>query len=226
MIRAGTRLPPDERAELASTLLSAYAYLMDIAGFQTGSSVVPKAVMARARADLGGFPGLVNSLDARDSLAALYGSHAAPLHADYWASAAGDTSHPARGRYALVFFNVSRDMMPALRRLAARGVDVTLVRGMRGHFRGQGPLDADAEARALQTYYLQELALPGTLALVVSQYDHLPDGRRVRRANASQRSYQVRQGAQGVLVDPQGIIRYIVTHWRSWTELDIEAAMR
>jgi len=127
---------------------------------------------------------------------------------------------------SLVIFSASRDNAPALRRLAARGLDITLVVGTRGHFQGRGPLEADSEAVMLQRHYSRDLGVPGTVAITASDYDRMFDGRRVRRPSENETVYAVRSGVWGVLVDRHGIIRRVYGRWMPWTERQIEEAIQ
>jgi len=226
MIAAGKVMTADDRLDLAGSLLAAYLYLFDIAGMQTGIAPGPRAVLARARADIGSYPAVAPTLSARTPIAGLYGAPASKIRARYWSGAVGDTVRPAVGKLSLVIFSASRDNAPALRRLAARGLDITLVVGTRGHFQGRGPLEADSEAVMLQRHYSRDLGVPGTVAITASDYDRMFDGRRVRRPSENETAYAVRSGVWGVLVDRHGIIRRVYGRWMPWTERQIEEAIQ
>jgi hypothetical protein len=51
----------------------------------------------------------------------------------------------------------------------------------KGYFRGRGMFTPDVEVKQLCSHFVDELHLPGTLAVTETQFDTIPDGRRTAK---------------------------------------------
>ncbi len=228
-IAAGRELSEHDRIEFSSYLVNAYRYLAEAEGDRTGDAAAPRAVIARARTDIGKIRHVDAMLNGYDSVFARYGTKAPRIVASRWIGAAGDTIHPAMGKLSLLNFQPYRWTIPATRRLARAagdGADVAFVRGTIGYFRDLGPLSTDAEVRELTRYFTSDLIVPGPVAITETQYEILPDGRRVSQPTPNDRAYGTEHGATIVVVDRQGIIRRIWLYWDNDYEPRIAATLR
>jgi hypothetical protein len=155
-------------------------------------------------------------------LATVLDQPAKPVRAQYWLGATGDTIHPIHGRPALIAFLPRRKDIPVLRRLAARfpDLDITIVRPTQGFFRGDGMLTPTEECERLHEYYFDSLGFHGTVAVEVTDYTYIPDGRRQAQPTPGQRDYADVGGM--VVVDPQGIIRRVYGELSGPTEGKVE----
>ena len=215
-IKTGKDLNEHDRSEYAFSLLSAYQYLADAEGDRTGEAAAPRAVLARASADLGKLPRIAPAIASYDTLYSRYGTKGPAVFADLWIAAAADTVHPRPGKVSILNFMPSRPTIPATRRLARAigdSVDVALVRATVGYFRGLGPLTLATEVPVVRKYFVDELNIASSLAITETHYHTIADGRRVRDPNANDRAYQTRQGTSIVVLDRQGIIRRIWLFW-------------
>jgi hypothetical protein len=93
-----------------------------------------------------------------------------------------------------------------LRRLhdqyAARGVDIVGMLATQGFFRTQLEAKPADEAAKLDDWYRTYLKLPVTLAVEISQFGRLPDGRRKNTPAVNRRNYD--HGVHGVLIGKDG----------------------
>lgn len=213
-IKTGKDLNEHDRSEYAFSLLSAYRYLADAEGDRTGEAAAPRAVLARASADLGKLPHIAPAIARYDTLYSRYGTKGPAVFADLWIAAAADTVHPRPGKVSILNFMPSRPTIPATRRLARAigdSVDVALVHATVGYFRGLGPLTFATEVPEVRKYFVDELNIASSLAITETHYHTIADGRRVRDPNANDRAYRTGQGI--VVLDRQGIIRRI---WLGW----------
>jgi hypothetical protein len=157
-----------------------------------------------------------------EPLAAVLDQPAKPIRAQYWLGTEGDTLHPIPGRPALIAFLPRRKDVSVLRRLAARfpTLDITIVRPTRGYFRGDGMLTPAEECERLRAYYFDALGFHGALAVEVTDYTYIPDGRRQAKPTPGQRDYAEVGGM--ILVDPQGIVRRVYGELSGPTEKKAE----
>lgn len=218
-IKTGKDLNEHDRSEYVFSLLSAYQYLADAEGDRTGEAAAPRAVLARASADLGKLPRIAPAIARYDTLYSRYGTKGPAVFADLWIAAAADTVHPRPGKVSILNFNPERSTIPATRRLArAIGdtVDVALVHATVGYFRDLGPLTFATEVPEVRKYFVDELNIAGSLAIIETHYHTIADGRRVADPNANDRAYPMGQRGQRtsiVVLDRQGIIRRIWLYW-------------
>lgn len=228
-IAAGKQLGERDRREYAQQLFAMYMLVADVAAERTGDAAEPKAVMARARADLGPLRSVDGSITDADDTYALLGTRATPITATRWIGTPGDTVSPIPGRQALVVFLADRNDVPAFRRLAQSFTDrlqIVYVQGSYGYFRAAGPLSFAEEIEEIRKYYLQELRFPGSIAISEADFFTIPDGRRIRRPTVNERAYHIGTGTTVIYVDDEGIIRRIWRGWQPVYELEIERAAR
>jgi hypothetical protein len=229
VIAAGRRLSPHDRVEYAGALLGAYALMADIAATRSRDAAAPHAVLARAHADIGSLRGMAPLIAAADTAYGLLGTPAARLTARLWLGAADDTVRPARDSVALIVFRPSRLNIPAIRRIAERfgsALQVTFAVGTYGYFRALGPLSFDDEIAEMRRFYLDELHIPGAMAVSEGQYTTIPDGRRVRGPSTTERAYHTNTGLAAVVVDRRGIIRLVLRGWQRSDERRLERAVQ
>lgn len=150
---------------------------------------------------------------------------AARIQADRWYPASAATPvRPVPGTPSLIAFVSFRDPRAfegygVLRRLiaayAARGVTMTFVARTQG-FVGTALTSPDSEAARIKAYYLDDLNLPVTLALSLSEFGRRSDGRRTLDHQPNEQAYRSsgRALVQTYLVDAQGKIRWVdeLTH--------------
>lgn len=165
------------------------------------------------------------------------GTVAKPVKADFWFHASddtpGDTVFPKPGAVTLAVL-VDRlnefDTFATLRRLheryAAQGVRIVCMLSTQGFFRSQIEAKPADEAAKLDDWYLTYLKLPVTLAVEISQFGRLPDGRRKNTPAVNRRNYD--HGVHALLIGKDGKI-VLATDVGSGTEAiiarQIEAAL-
>lgn len=228
-IKAAKRLDEHDRKEFAGTVLSAYRNLAEAEADRTGDAAAPLAILARAKADIGKLPRMASSIAMYDSLYSRYGKPAPAVFADLWIGAPGDTLYPRPGKLTVLNFRPSRYTVPATRRLPRElgdSIDVALVYGTVGYFRGLGPLTMATEVPEVRKYFVDEIKIDRSLAITETKYHRLPDGRRVSDPNANDTSYRTGQGASIVVVDKQGKIRRIWQYWTNAYEPRIVATLK
>ena len=215
VIALGRRLSAHDRQEFYWAMFNAYDVLMDQAATRGGAAAA-HAVSARARADIGKLRYVEERLVRNDSIFARIGRRAAPVVAARWVGGEGAaTARPRPSRPMLLVFGHDRAAMPALRRLAATfggSVDIVLSSSLIGHFRGEGPLTPQVELDSLERYLRDELRTPGVVALETSDVARMADGRMPRKPTPTQRSYAADIGNSVVLVDGNGVIRYVLRY--------------
>jgi hypothetical protein len=229
VIKAGKRLNEHDRQEFSYALLSAYRNLAEAEADRTGDAVAPRAVLTRAAADIGKLPRMAGAIAAYDTTYSRYGTKGPAVVADLWVGAPGDTVHPRPGKLTLLNFQPSRWTVPATRRLSRAvgdSLDVALVYGTVGYFRGLGPLTMAAEVPEVRKLFFDELKITSSLAITETKYHRLPDSRRVPDPNANDRAYRTSQGASIVVLDRQGVIRRIWQYWSNAYEPRIAATLR
>lgn len=217
VIKAGKKLNEHDRKEFSYTVLSAYRNLAEAEADRTGDAVAPRAVLARATADIGKLPRMAGAISAYDTLYSRYGTKGPVVVGDLWIGAPGDTVHPQIGKLTVLNFRPSRWTVPATRRLSRAvgdSLDVAMVYGTMGYFRGLGPLTLGSEAPQVRKLFFDELKLNSSLAITETKYHRLPDGRRVADPNSNDKWYRTGQGTSIVVLDRQGVIRRI---WQGWT---------
>jgi hypothetical protein len=229
VIKAGKRLNEHDRQEFSLTVLSAYRNLAEAEADRTGDAPAPRAVLARATADLGKLPRMANAIASYDSVYSRYGTKGPAVVGDLWVGAPGDTVHPLPGKLTVLNFRPSRWTVPATRRLArAAGdsLDVAMIYGTVGYFRGLGPLTMGAEVPEVRKYFFDELKISNSLAITETKYHRLPDSRRVSDPNANDTAYRTSQGTSIVVLDRKGVIRRIWQYWSNAYEPRIAATLR
>ena len=228
-IKAGKRLNTHDRIEFSSMVMGAYRNLAEAEADRTGDAAAPRAVLVRATADIGKLPRMAATLAAYDTLYSRYGTKGPTVTADLWIGTATDTVYPKSGKLTVLNFRPSRWTVPATRRLSRQvgdSLDVALVYGTVGYFRGLGPLTMGTEVPEVRKYFFDELKIPGSLAITETKYHRMPDGRRVSDSNANDRAYRTGQGTSIVVLDRQGIIRRIWSYWSNAYEPRIVAALQ
>lgn len=227
-IKAAKKLNEHDRTEFAGSVLSAYRNLAEAEADRTGDAAAPLAIIARAKADIGKLPRMDAAIAAYDTLYSRYGKPAPAVFGDLWIGAPGDTLYPRPGRLTMLNFRPSRYTVPATRRLSRRlgdSLDVALIYGTVGYFRGLGPLTMATEVPEVRKYFFDEIKIDKSLAITETKYHRLPDGRRVSDPNANDKSYRTRQGASFVVVDREGKIRRIWQYWTNSFEPRIAATL-
>jgi hypothetical protein len=228
-IKAGKKLNEHDRSEFSYTLLSAYHLLAQAEADRTGEAAAPRAVLVRATADIGKLRGMAEAIASYDTTYSRYGTKGAGVVADLWIGTPGDTVHPMLGKLTVLNFGPSRWTVPAMRRLSREvgdSLDVALIYGTVGYFRGLGPLTMGAEVPQARKHFIDELKVTSSLAITETKYHHLPDGRRVSDPNANDRAYRTWLGGSVVVLDRQGIIRRIWGYWTNAHEPRIVATLK
>jgi hypothetical protein len=229
IIAASRQLTPHDREEFGATLLGAYGTLASLAGERTADSTEPLAVIARAQRELADVESVQEPLSMQQAVYAMFGTPGQPITGSYWYGAAGDTLRPTRGKISIVSFNPARINVPAYRRIAshfADTVELTFVQHTNGYFRDQGPLTPDAEAEILRAYYMDELQLPGALAITTLQGKAIADGRIVKGKTKNAVAYGAKGRTGTILIDADGTIRRFFAGWTPWSEREIIEAIR
>jgi hypothetical protein len=229
LIAVGKELNDHDRNEYGSYMFLGYRYLAEAEAARTGDSVAPKAVMTRAAADIGKLMGIDQMLRNYTSLFGLYGAKAQRIVADSWITTSADTVLPVAGKFNLVVFRMHRGNIPAVRRLGtqyAGKLKVVGVMGTIGYFRDLGPLTPQLETQELRKYFLEDLKIPGAVAVNNTVFNKMPDGRRQADPTPNERAYRSRTGATVMLVDPQGIIRRVWVSWDKSYEVRIDEAIQ
>jgi len=96
-------------------------------------------------------------------------------------------------------------MHAMLRRLHAKfgdDLNITIMTRTYGFMGGSAPLSVAQEVDSIRHYYLDVHKLPVTVAVVETQFDRLPDGRRIDRAMPAEQTMLYQFGA--VLADRDG----------------------
>jgi hypothetical protein len=108
------------------------------------------------------------------------------------------------------------------RRFRGQDLDITFRTRTYGFYADTAPVTPLSEAEHKRDYLLNWLkgGLPGALAIAQTDYDWLPDGRRVNQQTTDDMNYP---GAGVVVVDRKGIIRYVAGGWDSVQESRITA---
>jgi hypothetical protein len=230
VVAAGKDLSPHDRKVCAPILVFAYFMLAEAAAVPPGDTAAVRAQFARARADLGstdlGDNGrAMAQLTSLETMLRLYRAPTPRLTASAWLGTPGDTVFPTRGKATLIVFRPTRGQIPALQRLARRYGDrlalVSLV-GLRGFFQDDGPLTAEEETAHLDTYYRNELQLPGAIAITHTEFRKMFDGRRMALPSANDRAFG---NARIILVGPSGDVQHFWGQWDNPLEIRIERAM-
>ncbi|HEX7089517.1 MAG TPA: hypothetical protein VF192_05235 [Longimicrobiales bacterium] len=158
---------------------------------------------------------------ARRLISGNMGRTAAPLDAQFWYNTGATGTHrPAPGRVSLILpayrpcIGVCLPMMDAARRIEARfrgqGLDITFRTRTYGFYADTAPAAPLAEAQYDSAYFLHHVGLPGALAIAETKFGFRPDGRRVNEPTTDDLNYP---GASIVVVDRNGIIRYVAAVW-------------
>jgi len=135
------------------------------------------------------------------------------VHANTWYATAGDTVHPKPGRLSLLIFVYGPDypMIATIRRLSAaygtQGLDLVFMTSTAGYFRTLSMQSPAMEVDSLGSYYRTYLHLPGPLAVEITNFSHLADGRRRDGETPNQKAFIHVGGA--MLIDRRGVARWI-----------------
>jgi len=153
----------------------------------------------------------------------LTGQKAAPLEAKFWYNTGSTgTTRPAPGRVSLILplfrpcdeVGNCRELVQAARRIAhefqGQDLDITFRIRTFGFYADTAPAPPLAEARYDSTYFLGQLRIPGALAVEETKFSFKPDGRRVNEPTTDDLNYL---RARVVLVDRNGVIRYVAEGW-------------
>jgi len=136
-----------------------------------------------------------------------------PVHANIWYGIPGDTIHPKPGHLSLITFcdGPSFAMFAVLRRLsaayAARGLDIVFMASTRGYFRSQPMPLPSVEADSMGQYFRTFLHLPVSVAMEITPFHHIADGRRRNDETTNLQTYGRMAGA--VLIDRHGVVRWM-----------------
>jgi hypothetical protein len=221
-IVADKEMNAKDRREFGVYIGEVYKILAAAEGARTGTSAAPRAVIERAREDVKSLSYGIAMMAKPDTIASLYGRKGTRVKGDYWLGATGDTIRPAPGKVTIIVFRLNRTSVAALRRLQERFGDQIAVTGLVhtvGYFRDEGPLNTDQELKLLRQYYIDELGMPGTIAVSKTQFTTMPDGRRRAPLDSTSRAYWTPAGTVAVVLDQQGIIRRVFTDsWKPWFE--------
>jgi hypothetical protein len=101
-------------------------------------------------------------------------------------------------------------------------LELVAIVGLRGFFRDDGPLTAEDETAHLETYYRDELQLPGAIAITHTEFRKMFDGRRMALPSANDRAFG---NARIILVDSNGYVQHLWGQWDNLVEIRIERAM-
>jgi len=130
-----------------------------------------------------------------------------------WYGASGDTVYPRAGRLSLLVFAYGADyrMLAMLRRLhdaySAQGLDIVVLTSTHGYFRAMPMLSSAVEMDSLGSYFHGYLHLPATVAVEITEFSHLADGRRRDEETPNQKAFGHVGGA--MLIDRHGVARWI-----------------
>jgi len=228
-IAAAKRLNTHDRIEYLMLIAGMYNYIAEVEATRTGTAAAPRAVIGRARADLGKLEGAEKLLAQLDTIASMYGQKGARLVASYWLGTPGDTVRPTPGKISVIMFSPARANIPAFRRLQQESggkVEVSFVGNTAGFFKDEGPLTPAAEIEYLKGYYFDELHATGVMAMNESQFHRMPDGRRMSDISANGRAYRTSAGTLVVVLDKEGVIRRVIADfWHPWYENRIAEAV-
>lgn len=146
---------------------------------------------------------------------------AAPLDAQFWYNVGSTgTTRPATGRVSLVLpifrpcAGGCQAMLDGIRRIARQfrdqDLDVTFRTRTYGFYLDTAPAAPAAEAKYDSLYLLGQVGLPGALAIAETKYSWKPDGRRTNHPTPDDVNFP---GANVLLIDRRGIIRYAAGGW-------------
>lgn len=228
-IAAGKRLNNHDRIEYSQMIAGMYQLIAEVQGARTGTATAPRAVIARAKTDLGKLEGAERLIAPLDTIASMYGQKGTRLVASYWLGTQGDTVRPTPGKMSVIMFAPARLNIPAFRRLQKEfgdNVEISFAGNTVGYFKDEGPLTPAREIEYLNGYYFDELHASGVMAVNESQFHRMPDGRRMASLSANGRAYRTSLGTLVVVLDKEGVIRRVLTEdWRPWYENRIAEAL-
>lgn len=221
-IAAAQEMSSRDRTEFGVYMGEVYKLLSQAEGSRTGTSDAPRAIVDRARKDFTDLSYGNAMMEKPDTIASMYGRKGARVQADYWMGSPGDTVRPAASKFTIIVFRLNRTSVAALQRLQKRFGDKVAVTGLvttKGYFRDEGPLTIKEELDLLRKYYIEELEMPGVIAVSETKFTTMPDGRRRAPLDPTSHAYWTPAGTVAIVLDDQGIIRQVFTDtWRPWYE--------
>jgi len=220
-IAAGHQMSMNDRIDGVRRLESAYmALAMPVALMQTGAAALSvldtmTTELAPLRpAGSGDQRQLLTALaNDRIRFAALGRTDFPRVHADAWYGADGDTVRPRPGKLTLLtfFYGVDYPTFATLRRLheqyGARGLDIVFMTTTQGYFRSMPMPEPTVEADSMGSYIRNFLKLPGVLAVELTSFSHIADGRRRNEETANLKAFGQAGGA--LLIDRRGVVRWV-----------------
>lgn len=156
---------------------------------------------------------------------------AKPLDAQFWYNTgATGATRPAPGRVSLVVpiyrpctggcLSMLDGMERMVRQFRDQDFDLTFRTRTYGFYLDTAPASPFAEAKYDSTYLLGDIGLPGALAIAETKYSWKADGRRINEPTVDDVNYP---GAQVVLIDRRGIVRYVASGWSPVFEARVAA---
>lgn len=214
-----------DRNEFGVYMAEIYKLLAHAEGARTGTAEAPRAVIQRARENFSTLSFGSAMMEKPDTIASMYGRPGPKVQADHWLGEITDTLLPAPGRFTVIVFRPDRTSVATLSRLHKRYGDQIAIVGVIstvGYFRDDGPLEVEEELKLLERYYIDELGMPGVMAVSETRFTKMPDGRRRAPLDPTSRAYWTPASAVAVVLDRDGIIRRVFTEtWRPWFETQI-----
>jgi hypothetical protein len=152
--------------------------------------------------------------------------NAAPLDARFWYNT-GSTgqARPAPGRVSLVLpifrpcvggcLSITEAASRIGQRFNGQPLDITFRTRTFGFYLDVAPVTPAEEAEYTSRYLLEDVGLPGALAIAETQYSFLPDGRRSDQPTTDAVNHP---GASVMIVDRTGTIRYVASQWNAVLE--------
>ena len=218
VIALGRVLNPDDRRAIATTLAAAYTNVAEVyAGWEQTDKAI--GILEQALEDLGSTPQVTRQIQPTLDRYRLVGTVAAPIEAPCWLNApAGTTRIDPKGTVTLVEFTAHwctwcRRTYPSIVRLhtawAPKGLRVIFATELYGFLGQQRPLTAEQEIEGDKKYFLEEHALPFTIAIEKRRVATGPDGS-TPPSTGNGDHYKVGGIPQIVVIDKQGKIRLMM----------------
>jgi len=220
-LAAGRQLSSDERIDWVMSLEQAYAVTALPVGGSRGRTAA-LALLDTMTADLTPLRpagsrdqrGLIENLrQERIRFEALGKSGLPRVHANAWYGTNGDSVYPRPGHLSLLIFFSGPDyeLFSVLRRLHDRygtqGLDFVFMSTTQGYFRDMPMPSATVEADSIGSYGHHFVQLPGPVAVEVTDFSYIPDGRRQNTETPNQQAFGHFGGV--ILIDRHGAIRWV-----------------